>query len=146
MTIDASPPGESGHPVAVKPPFSAPAETSAFLPEPRENPYPLAPADLSARIRRSMKTSRTKDPAVRLATQTELLDAIFTDLILNGASGPGFDERFGLAFALRAQKQCRQTVEALETLVHRRQKPKKDQNATNGLLSALLAGKGMPDA
>lgn len=73
-----------------------------------------APASIARRVRRTLRRTKGADPAQALALQAEILNALFSDLIINGVEGTRLDEVFGLALALRAQKQCRQTLEALE--------------------------------
>lgn len=75
---------------------------------------------IAQNMRVTLARAKGGDLDTMLATQAHLLDALFQQLMLHGAAGPCFDERFGLALALRAQKQCRHTVEALSILKARR--------------------------
>ena len=57
-----------------------------------------------------------------LVSQAKMLDALFTDLVLNDAGGDTFGDRAGLDLALRAQKQCKDTVETLKAIERQRTK------------------------
>ena len=48
-----------------------------------------------------------------LAAQAVKLDTLFHHLLMKNAAGAEFNEAFGLATALRAQKQCRHTIETI---------------------------------
>ncbi len=66
-----------------------------------------------ALIRRAKEDTKLDDA---LAVQAHMLDSLFRELLLHDAAGDGFNEAFGLALALRTQKQFRQAYETIESL------------------------------
>lgn len=88
-------------------------------------PHPLSSPPrrnkLADNLRAALKHKALTNLDDILVSQALTLDTLFKHLVLNDASSPHFDEAFGLALALRAQKQCRTTVETVQTLRRRRE-------------------------
>ena len=77
---------------------------------------PGSPVAISA-LARSLNELLVARPAHELddilAAQAIKLDTLFHHLLLKNAGGAQYNEAFGLATALRAQKQCRHTIETI---------------------------------
>ena len=93
--------------------------TQAVSPPPA---LPPAKGTLARRVRRVLRSTVTVPVDDALLSQAKMLDALFTDLLLNDAGGDTFGDRAGLDLALRAQKQCKDTVETIKEI--ERQKTK----------------------
>ncbi len=93
--------------------------TQAVSPPPA---LPPAQGTLARRVRRVLRSTIAVPMDDALNAQAKMLDALFTDLVLNDAGGDTFGDRAGLDLALRAQKQCKETVEILKDI--ERQKTK----------------------
>lgn len=93
-----------------------------YLPDIKKQ-YPSVDIALSRRarrLRRSVMKASGMGLEDALAVQARLLDALFRELMIeNAAMDDSGDERFGLALALRAQKQFKNTVQALDLMKSR---------------------------